>query len=258
MTRSWRALAVGAVLVLGGLVAAPATEASAATPTPPNLGTLVFVPAHGTNLTGIHVRTPIGCPTKADAYYMSVRGHGFPKTGQIVTENTAAGLSHTIGFDAYFLEIMRDYATDNGASGLSGRYDATLYCIDSFRQTVFATMTGSITYVTPTTYRAVGASAGTATPPVQPSSSTAASTGASTGASSPAPSSAAVAPAGSGTPVPTVTVPVAGAGAGAAAPSSGGSSSTRVLLVVALAALALAAAAGMWMFRRRPTGAHGS
>lgn len=127
-------------------------------------GGLIIIPGSGSDLIGIRVRTSAGCPTQADAYYATVKGRGFPPDGQIVTSNTKASLSHSFGFDAYFMLTMRDYATRNHTT-LGGRYDITVFCIDSFTLHDYRQFTGSMEFTTPTHYEALGAAKPIGPPP---------------------------------------------------------------------------------------------
>lgn len=131
------------------LLAVP-TSASAA----PS-GTLAFFPSNSIAEASIKARTSAGCPGQADSYLAVAKGHGFPAAGQIITTPTAAGMSHTDPFDVYFAETMKDFATDNHTT-LRGRYDVAVYCVDSFRGTRFAQFTGTLTFTSPTRYKASG------------------------------------------------------------------------------------------------------
>lgn len=119
-----------------------------ATPT----GTITFTPANSIDLASIKVHTSGGCPAPADGFYAVARGHGFPKDGQVVTAPTAAGMSATDGFDVYFGQTMADFAADNHTA-LSGRYDVTVSCVDSFKGTVYAEYKGALTFTSPKTYK---------------------------------------------------------------------------------------------------------
>ena len=144
-------IAVLLAVALGVLV--PLTPASAqADP----IGGIIVIPDSGTDLTAIRLRTTAGCPAKADAYYATMKGHGFPPDGQIVTSNISAGLSHSFGFDVYVAQIMRDFAAQNHTT-LSGRYDITVLCIDSFTVNSYGEFTGSLEFTSPTAYGAIGA-----------------------------------------------------------------------------------------------------
>lgn len=128
------------------------------------IGGVIVIPGSGSDLTGIRVRTSAGCPTQANAYYATVKGRGFPPEGQVVTSNTKASLSHSFGFDAYFLLIMRDYASRNNTT-LGGRYDITVFCIDSFTLHDYGEFTGSMEFTSPTHYEALGAAKPIGPPP---------------------------------------------------------------------------------------------
>src|SRR3977135_798034 len=85
-----------------------------------------------------------------------MRGNGFPPDGQIVTSNTEAGLSNSIGLDVYVALVIRDYAEKNRTT-LAGRYDITVYCINYLTQESYGEFTGSLEFTSPTTYQAIGA-----------------------------------------------------------------------------------------------------
>jgi hypothetical protein len=154
------------ILVTGALVLATATPAAAA----PG-GSLTFFPSASIDLAAIKARTSAGCPDQADSYFAVVKGHGFPADGQIVTTPTAAGMSHTASFDVFFAQTMKDFATDNRTT-LKGKYDVAVYCIDSFLGTKFAEFTGSLTFTSPTKFKASGQNTTTSAPaapaPTQP------------------------------------------------------------------------------------------
>lgn len=127
------------------------------------IGGVIIIPGAGTDLSPIRLRTSTGCPTQAGAYYATMRGHGFPPDGQIITSNTEAGLSTSTGFDVYVALILRDYAEENHTT-LAGRYDITVGCTDSLVLESYGEFTGSLKFTSPTTYRAIG----TAKPPASP------------------------------------------------------------------------------------------
>jgi hypothetical protein len=128
------------------------------------IGGVIVIPGNGTNLDPIRLRTSAGCPAQADAYYATMRGHGFSPNGQIVTSNTQAGLSHKIGFDVYVALVMQDYANANRTT-LTGRYDVTVYCINHVTQHNYGEFTGSLEFTTPTTYQALEAAMPVGPPP---------------------------------------------------------------------------------------------
>ncbi|GAA2679021.1 hypothetical protein [Actinoplanes palleronii] len=165
MPRPERALAVLAATLLT-ITPSPAGAA-------PATGTVTFTPAASIALAAIKVHTSGGCPAPADGFYATARGHGFPPDGQIVTAPTAAGMSRTAGFDVWFAQTMADFATDNHTA-LSGRYDVTVSCVDSFKGAVFAQYTGALVFTSPTSYQS-GATASTAAPAAIPAALPAAS-----------------------------------------------------------------------------------
>ena len=129
-----------------------------ATPAPAGAvpgGGLTFFPSNSIDTASIKARTSGGCPEPADSYYAMVKGHGFPKEGQTVVTPTAAGMSRDEPFDVYFAQTMKDFAADNKTT-LTGRYDVAVYCVDSFLGTRYAQFTGSLTFSSPTRYKASG------------------------------------------------------------------------------------------------------
>ncbi|GHJ49225.1 hypothetical protein Cs7R123_65670 [Catellatospora sp. TT07R-123] len=196
------------------------------------LGGLVVYPGASLDTASIKVVTARGCPSTADAYYVKVRGHGFPADGLVVTQTTDAGLSHTDGFAAYFALTMMDFAADQHTK-LSGTYDVTLYCIDAFTQESRGEFTGSIRFSSPTRYQAVGA----AMPPPSPSAVPGAS--ASPGVGTPAPG------AGSGDPALAAGAPSAAAAATRARPKAA-EGGWVIWLVCTAAAVGL-----VWAWQRR-------
>lgn len=127
-------------------------------------GGVIIIPGTGTDQDPIRLRTSTGCPTQASAYYAVLRGHGFPSGGQVITSNTEAGLSNSLGFDVYVALVMRDYAEKNHTT-LAGRYDVTVYCTDSLALESYAEFTGSLEFISPTNYQAIGAAKPPALPP---------------------------------------------------------------------------------------------
>ena len=152
-------VAVLVTVVLGALVPLAPVPALA-----DPIGGVIIMPGAGTNLDPIRLRTSTGCPTQTSAYYATMRGYGFPPDGQVITSNTEAGLSHSIGFDVYVALVMRDYAKKNHTT-LAGRYDITVYCTDSLALESYGEFTGSIELAGPTTYQAIGAAKPPASPP---------------------------------------------------------------------------------------------
>lgn len=127
------------------------------------IGGVIIIPGTGTDLSPIRLRTSTGCPTRAGAYYATMRGHGFPPDGQIITSKTEAGLSTSTRFDVYVALILRDYAAENHTT-LAGRYDIKVHCTGSLALESYGEFTGSLEFTSPTTYQAIG----TAKPPASP------------------------------------------------------------------------------------------
>ena len=65
-------------------VLAPLAPASAATEP---AGGLIVIPGTGNDLTPLRLRTSAGCPAGANAFYATMKGHGFPPDGQVVTQD---------------------------------------------------------------------------------------------------------------------------------------------------------------------------
>jgi hypothetical protein len=159
MNRQFHVTAALATVTLGTLVPLASAPALA-----DPIGGVIVIPGTGTELDPIRLRTSAGCPAQADAYYASMRGHGFPPDGQIITAPIQAGLSHSSGFDVYVALVMRDYA-DNNHTALVGRYDITVYCIDQLTQKSYGEFTGSLGFTSPTTYEAIGGAKPVGPPP---------------------------------------------------------------------------------------------
>jgi hypothetical protein len=128
------------------------------------IGGVIIIPQTGTDLSPIRLRTSTGCPAQASKYYATMRGQGFPSSGQIITSTTEAGLSTSGGFDVYVEQITRDYAAQNHTT-LAGRYDITVYCTHSFALKSYGEFTGSLEFTSPTTYQAIGTAKPLASPP---------------------------------------------------------------------------------------------
>lgn len=129
------------------------------------IGGVIIIPGSGNDLHAIRLRTSAGCPAEADAFYATMKGRGFPLNGQVVTANTAAGLSHSFGFDVYFELVMRDFAHDNNTT-LGGRYDITVFCVNRLTLQSSGEFTGSLEFTTPTHYEALGLAKPTGPPPL--------------------------------------------------------------------------------------------
>ncbi len=152
-------VAVLVTVALGVLVPMAAAPALA-----DSIGGVIVIPGTGSDIDPLRLRTSAGCPAQANAFYARMRGHDFPADGQIITANTKAGLSHSIGFDVYVALVMRDYA-DKNRTTLGGRYDITVYCINRLTLESYGEFTGSLEFTSPTTYQAIGAAKPVGPPP---------------------------------------------------------------------------------------------
>lgn len=128
------------------------------------IGGVIVIPGSGSDLDPIRLRTSAECPSTANAFYAKMRGHGLPPDGQVITANTKAGMSHSIGFDVYVALVMRDYAMENHTT-LGGRYDITVYCANRLTLQSYREFTGSLEFTSPTHYEALGAAKSTGLPP---------------------------------------------------------------------------------------------
>lgn len=143
----------GAVAALGLLtLAGPAAAAD-------RIGGLLVTPGESADTATIQLRTSAGCPAQADAYYATAKGHGFPAKGQVIAPNGDAGLSHDGPFVVHVAQTLRDFAADNNAE-LSGRYELSVLCIDSFSQRSYGEFTAELEFASPTRYEAIGKAKG--------------------------------------------------------------------------------------------------
>lgn len=159
MRRFGRSAALTLALVSGICLVGGAAPAQAEP-----IGGLLIIPGSGNDLTAIRLRTSAGCPPQASAYFAKMKGQGFPPDGLVVTASTAAGMSHSFGFDVYLALIMRDFANDNHTT-LGGRYDITVFCAHRLTQQSYGEFTGSLEFTSPTHYEALGAAKPAGPPP---------------------------------------------------------------------------------------------
>jgi hypothetical protein len=95
-----------------------------------------------------------GCPADADTFYATMRGQSMSPQGQIIISTTDAGMSHNSGFDV-FAQALKDFAADNRTT-LTGQYDVTRFCIDSFSQESKGELTATPRFDAPARYAALG------------------------------------------------------------------------------------------------------
>lgn len=168
-----RGFTAGAVvLAVAGSATVLSTGLALAQDEPPNLGTLTFTPAEGTDTSAIVARTSGGCtPENSDAFNVRVTGPsatGANDFNSLITPSTSAEFDRTGPFNATFANTMKDAAADQEPPKqlLAGTYTVTLNCIDSFELITRATYTGQLSFTSPTAYTQP---AGTPTPTPTPS-----------------------------------------------------------------------------------------
>ncbi len=132
----------------GGLLSAGVVHAQE----PPNLGTLSFDPATGTNLSPITARTSGGCTPESTSGY-NVRVTGPNNFDYPITATISAGLSRTDPFPAAFGQTMEDAGAlqDPPVPLAAGTYTVKLNCINR-QSIVLATYTGELIFSSPTAY----------------------------------------------------------------------------------------------------------
>ncbi|WP_236788878.1 hypothetical protein [Amycolatopsis sp. GM8] len=183
---------------------------------------LVVSPGDSADAATMRLQTNAGCPGDADAYNAVLHGKGLPGQGVVITATTSAGMSHTQGFTVFPAETLHDFAADNNVT-LSGDYQVSVYCVDSFSQQAKSEFTATIRVDTPGRYTAVGAAKGPNTLAPREELETA--------PASPPPSAAAAPPpAGQTVPQSVAATPAAAAGPAA----SGGSWAQPTVFIVAL------------------------
>lgn len=140
-----------AVLVAAGTLALGAGSARADV-----LGGMEVSPATGSDTTGMSLTTDGPCPDAATNLIVSVKGSGFPASGQNVVGNspiTTYGTSPQGGIVVPLTQTMRDYADTAGFTTLQGRYDFTLTCRSAFGAATFGDFTAPIWFTSNTSYQ---------------------------------------------------------------------------------------------------------
>ncbi|GAB2975990.1 hypothetical protein [Saccharothrix stipae] len=144
-------LRVLAVLAL--LLAAPGTAHAAP------LGGLVVTPGESRAAAPVRLATSAGCPREATGYAATMHGAGLPAEGLVIVANGDVGLTHDRPFEVPVALTFQDLAADHDVT-FGGPYELRLHCIDSFTQQVFGEFTGTVDFVEPARYVAVGAAKG--------------------------------------------------------------------------------------------------
>ncbi|XVV04950.1 hypothetical protein ACQPW3_05975 [Actinosynnema sp. CA-248983] len=196
------------------------------------LGGLVVTPGESKDAAPVRLGTTAGCPAQSAGYYATMRGAGLPAEGLVIVPNGDVGLSHDGPFEVPMALTFKDFAADNNVT-FSGRYDLVLHCIDPFTQESHGEFTGTLDFVEPARYVAVGAAKG----PQRPSTPLIVPADPPVGQ----PSDALDAPSGSTEPPPS-----------AAAPAEGGQPFLYIAIGV-VGAVAVIAAGSLLRRRRSPT-----
>jgi hypothetical protein len=160
--RILRAAAAGlATLVAAGTMSLlGAASANAAV-----VGTLTPSLANGLDTDPFSLSSSAACPGGTNLV-ISMKGSGFPAAGINVVGNTAQSIYQTNssgGLVVPLPETMRQYASDNGVSTLSGEYDFDLVCRNAFGATTFGDFTGAIWFTDNTHWQSTNPNAATPT-----------------------------------------------------------------------------------------------
>ena len=123
------------------------------------LGGLVVTPGESRDAAPVRLATSAGCPREATGYAATMHGAGLPAEGLVIVANGDVGLTHDRPFEVPVALTFQDLAADHDVT-FSGPYELRLHCIDSFTQQVFGDFTGTVDFVEPARYVAVGAAKG--------------------------------------------------------------------------------------------------
>ncbi|CCH28436.1 hypothetical protein ABZ816_29055 [Actinosynnema sp. NPDC047251] len=123
------------------------------------LGDLVVTPGESRDAAPVRIATSAGCPKAADGYVATMRGAGLPAEGLVIVANSDVGLSHDHAFEVPVALTFKDFAADNNVT-FSGKYELALSCIDSFTQQDHGGFTGTLDFVEPARYVALGPAKG--------------------------------------------------------------------------------------------------
>jgi hypothetical protein len=129
------------------------------------VGTLTTSQATGLDTTPFSLTSSAACPGGTNLSIL-LTGTGFPAAGVNAVGNTAQSIYQTApggGVVVPLTETMRQYASDNGVSTLSGRYDFDLTCRNAFGATTFGDFTGSIWFTDNTHWQNTDPNASTPT-----------------------------------------------------------------------------------------------
>ncbi|PSL52216.1 hypothetical protein B0I31_11443 [Saccharothrix carnea] len=123
------------------------------------LGGLVVTPGESRDAAPVRLATSAGCPREATGYAATMHGAGLPAEGLVIVANGDVGLTHDRPFEVPVALTFQDLAADHDVT-FSGPYELRLHCIDAFTQQVYGDFTGTVDFVEPARYVAVGAAKG--------------------------------------------------------------------------------------------------
>jgi hypothetical protein len=160
--RLLRSVAAGiATLVAAGTVSLMAAGSAQAAV----VGTLTPSLATGLDTDPFSLSSSAACPGGTNLV-ITMTGSGFPAAGINVVGNTAQSIYQTNaqgGLVVPLPETMRQYASDNGVSTLSGEYDFDLACRNAFGATSFGDFAGAIWFTDNTHWQRTNPNAATPT-----------------------------------------------------------------------------------------------
>jgi hypothetical protein len=123
------------------------------------IGGLVVTPGESRDAAPVRLATSAGCPAEATGYAATMHGGGLPAEGLVIVANGDVGLTHDRPFEVPVALTFQDLAADHNVT-FSGPYELRLHCIDAFTQEVYGEFTGTVDFVEPARYVAVGAAKG--------------------------------------------------------------------------------------------------
>lgn len=160
--RLLRSAAAGiATLVAAGTVSVLAAGAANAAV----VGSLTTSTPNGADTSAFSVSSSAACPGGTNLSVL-LTGPGFPAAGVNAVGNTAQSIyqgNAAGGLVVPLPETMRQYASDNGVSTLSGQYNFDLECRGAFGTQDFGDFTGSIWFTSNTTWQNTNPNASTPT-----------------------------------------------------------------------------------------------
>ncbi len=147
------------------VAAATVSVMSAASANAAVVGSLSTSLASGQDTTPFSISTSAACPGGTNLSVL-LTGAGFPAAGVNAVGNSSQSIYQTNasgGLVVPLPETMRQYASDNGVTTLTGRYDFDLMCRNAFGATSFGDFTGSIWFTDNTHWQNTDPNASTPT-----------------------------------------------------------------------------------------------